>query len=173
MKSGKIILWGIAMLIAGCGPQNPQIPSQRKSRPPEPDSTQLAVMELNMQLAQAADEQLAALVQKQEESYALYNGGAWATIIDRGDIDRPMPRMGEECAVHLKVFALDGRMLEDSEGTYCIGKMELPAAVDTNIREWHHGCRVKMYAPWYSAYGIRGTRNIPPYENVLIEIELR
>ena len=84
-----------------------------------------------------------------------------------------MPRMEEECTVHLKVFALDGRMLEDSEGTYCIGKMELPAAVDTNIREWHHGCRVKMYAPWYSAYGIRGTRNIPPYENVLIEIELR
>ena len=71
------------------------------------------------------------------------------------------------------VYSLDGRLLEDSEGIYMIGKLELPRAVDANIPDWHPGSKIRMYAPWYSAYGMKGTAHIPPYENVLIEIKLR
>lgn len=173
MKGGKFILCCLIVLAAGCGHKAPQIPSQRKSRPPEADRTQMALMQLNMELAKAADEELATLVQMQEETYALYTGNAWATIIERGDIDRPMPIMGEECIVHMKIYNLAGQLLEDSEATYCVGKLELPAAIDANIREWHHGAQIKMFAPWYTAYGIKGTETIPPYENVMIELELR
>lgn len=173
MRGNRFILYCLIILVSGCGHKAPQIPSQRKSRPPEADSTQIALMQLNMELAKAADKELATLVQTQEESYALYTGNAWATIIERGNIDQPMPRMGEECVVHMRISNLAGQVLEDSEGTYCVGKQGLPTAIDANIREWHHGARIKMYAPWYSAYGIKGTETIPPYENVIIEIEIR
>ena len=56
---------------------------------------------------------------------------------------------------------------------YRIGKKELPQAVEENIGELHHGAQARLLAPWYTAFGLRGTDRIPPYENVIIDIELR
>lgn len=173
MKYKLSIISIISCLLLACGHQTPQIPSQRKGRACEADSAQLALMQLNRQLAESADNLLAKIVREQNESYALYDGNVWATVIERGDINRPMPKMGEECVVHMKIYNLAGQLLEDTEGTYCVGKLELPTAIDANIREWHHGAKIKMYAPWYAAYGIKGTETIPPYENVMIELELK
>jgi FKBP-type peptidyl-prolyl cis-trans isomerase len=30
-----------------------------------------------------------------------------------------------------------------------------------------------MLVPWYAAYGIQGTDEIPPYENLIIEIDIK
>ena len=90
-----------------------------------------------------------------------------------GDTDSPSPAPNEEWTVHMCVYSLSGQLLTDSEATYRIGMQELPPAVDANIGEWHRGARVRMYVPWYSAFGLRGTETIPPYENVIIETELK
>ena len=172
MKIERVIL-GLVVLLVGCGPQAPQIPSQRKSQAPQVDSAQLALMELNRQLAQAADEQLAALVQAQPETYALYENNTWCTLLELGDTDGPTPKPGEEWSLHMRTYSLSGKLYTDSEGTYRVGKQELPPAIDNNIFEWHHGTRVRLFAPWYSAYGLKGTDAIPPYENVMIELELK
>ena len=167
---GRIII--VALLLAGCTGTAPQRPSQRKSEAPKADSTALALMELNHQLAQAADEQLLRLAQVQQAPYALYERGVWANVIEKGDTDRPvMP--GEECELHMTVFSLADKQYMDSDLTAKVGKCELPAAVDENITEWHHGAKVRMLAPWYAAYGIKGTDYIPPYENVIIELNIR
>lgn len=165
-------IWIIACLIAGCTNTAPQRPSQRKGEAPKADSTALALMELNQQMAQAADDQLHRLAQEQSEPYALYERGVWAYVIDRGDAEQPV-LAGEECRLRMKVFSLSGKPYTDSDLTVRIGKYELPAAVDENITEWHHGACVRMFAPWYAAYGIKGTDHIPPYENVIIELNIR
>ena len=167
-----LVVSGLVVVLAACGHQSPQIPSQRKGQAPQVDSTQLVLMQFNQQMAQAADEQLAAYVQKLDEPYALYEGNVWATVLEQGDI-YDSPKDGEEWTVHMRIYSLDGQLLTDSEGTYHVGKQELPAAVDKNTTEWHRGCRIRMFAPWYSAYGLQGTEHIPPYENVMIEIELK
>jgi hypothetical protein len=175
MMSGKqiSIFVFILVLLCGCGGQGPQRPSQRKGETPQHDSTQLALLQLNKDLAESADKQLLQLVQTQDESYALYEGGAWITILDRGDTDSPTPQRGEEWVIHMQVYDLNGKRLKDSEGTYTIGKQELPIAIEFSIREWHRGCRIRMFVPWYSAFGMQGTNDIPPYENVMIELELK
>jgi len=61
----------------------------------------------------------------------------------------------------------------DAEGTYRIGEHELPQGVDANIGELHRGGKARMLVPWYAAYGISGTETVPPYENVIIDIELK
>ena len=156
-KYGWIII--VALLVAGCNGTAPQRPSQRKGEAPKADSTAIALMEMNQQLAQAADEQLHHLALQQEDPYALYERGVWAYVVEKGDTDQPV-LAGEEC-------------LLDSDLTARIGKYELPAAVDENITEWNHGAKVRMLAPWYAAYGIKGTDYIPPYENVIIELNIR
>lgn len=167
-----LIFGGLLVTLVSCGPQSPQRPIRRTGSA-SVDSAQIERMEFNRQLAAAADEQLMQLAQGQEESYALYECNTWATILEQGEANGPTPQLDEEWTVHMRTYAIDGRLLVDTEGTYRIGKQELPLAVDANIGEWHRGCRVRMYAPWYAAYGITGTDVIPPYENVIIELELK
>jgi len=161
------------MLMVSCGGKGPQIPSKRSGESVQVDSASLALMELNQQLAKAADEQMMQLATAQDEPYALYDAHTWIHIIDRGDTDRQAPKYGESCAMHIRTYDLNGTLLLDAEGTYTLGKNELPPAVDRNAGELHPGGKARMYAPWYSAYGLKGTETIPPYENVIIEIELR
>ena len=54
-----------------------------------------------------------------------------------------------------------------------LGKNELPLGVDSNVPELYPGAKVRMYVPWYAAFGQLGTEYIPPYENVIIELELK
>jgi hypothetical protein len=171
VKNGIAII-GLTLLLAGCTHTAPQRPSQRKGASPQADTTALAMMELNQQLAQAADEQLLRLAQAQPEPYALYERGVWAYVEEQGDTER-LVRNGEECTVRMTVYSLSGDRYTDSEITACVGKYELPAALDDNMPEWHHGARVRMFAPWYAAYGIKGEGAIPPYENVIIELEIK
>lgn len=140
---------------------------------PQADSTQLALLALNQQLTETADETLYRLAQAQDESYALYEHGTWAYLRDTGDTAQGAPHEGEECTVHMRIFSLDGQLYSDIEQTAHAGKYELPLAVDANIGEWNHGTKARLLAPWYAAYGIKGTETIPPYENVIIEIELK
>lgn len=140
---------------------------------PKPDSALMARMNFNRELASSADEQLIRWTREQDETYALYEAGTWVCIIEPGDPTSPTPQPNDEWTVHMRTMDLRGHLLLDSEGTYRIGKNELPLAVDENIREMHHGAKARLVAPWYSAYGLQGTEQIPPYENVIIEIDLR
>ena len=163
----------LVLMVTGCRHTAPQTPSQRKGAEPTVDSTQLALMELNQHLASTADMQLAQIVQEQPERYALYEGSAWVTILDRGDENSSMPQPNEEWTVHMRTYDLDGRMLMDSEATYRIGKKELPQAVELTIAELYRGGKAKVIAPWYAAYGMQGNDYVAPYQNVIIELELK
>ena len=68
---------------------------------PDPDSAALALLELNQQLAQAADEELYHIVQSLDEPYALYDSNVWMRIVDKGDEDSPTPRSGEYREVNI------------------------------------------------------------------------
>lgn len=169
---GKILIV-IAAVMVSCGGKGPQIPSQRKGEAPKADSTQLALLELNQQLRESADATLLHWVQRQEELYAQYEMGTWVHLTDVGRTESERIQEGEECTVHLRVTSLEGKLYSDTEQTAKAGKYELPAAIDANLQEWHHGAKMKMIAPWYAAYGIKGTDHVPPYENVIIELEIR
>lgn len=165
-------LWVIGMLLCllvGCG-KGPQRPSQRKGESVQTDTAQLALMSLNQQLAQSADEQIYRWVQTQTEQYALYEHGTWGTVLRTGEGNL---QPGEECSVHMRVYSLTGKLYCDIEQTAHVGKYELPNTIDANITEWTHGASLKLAAPWYAAYGIQGTAQIPPYENVIIELDIR
>jgi hypothetical protein len=162
----------VVLLLSGCGGKGPQRPSQRKGSAPQADTTVLGLMEMNQQLAETADAQLHRLAREQEESYALYEQGTWVHIYDKGDTERPI-HYNEEYTVHMRVYSLKGTFYMDAEQTARAGKYELPAAIDENITDWHHGASMRMIVPWYAAYGNKGTAKVPPYENVIIDLEIR
>lgn len=160
----------VGCTLVGCTSRGPQRPSQRKSQAPQPDSTQLALLELNQQLTQTADEQLARFAREAEDSYALYERGTWAFIRKQGSGETV--QHGEICNVKMRIYSLSGRMYMDCEQSAQIGRNELIEAIDENITEWRHGAEIILLAPWYAAFGIKGTEHIPPYENVRIELTI-
>lgn len=161
------------LLLAECTPPAPQYPTQRKGQTPKADTAALALLELNRKLTLAADEQLMTIARAQEEQYALYDCNVWMHIFDTGDELTETLREGETVTVHMRVCALDGKMLQDIQGTYRVGKFEMPEAVDRNITALRHGAKARLYAPWYAAFGLKGTQTIPPYENVIIDLEVK
>ena len=161
----------LTAMIAGCGGQSPQRPSTRKGESPKADSTTLALMTMNRQMSRSADEELYRIA-RTEGGYSLYERGTWAKIIRPGDSNRPVLH-GEECTVQMQVTSLNGHLYTDSETTAHAGKYELPPAIDENITEWYHGESLSLIVPWYAAYGIQGTAEIPPYENVRIELTIK
>jgi len=173
MRTPLSLIAIVGLLMAGCQPQAPQRPSRRMGETPQVDSAQMALLALNQQLTTAADEELHRLVQTQEEDYALYENGTWVHLYDTGDTSQEPLREGEECTVHMRVLSLNGKLYSDTEQTARAGKFELPAAIDANLTEWHRGTKARLLAPWYAAYGIKGTDEIPPYENVIIELEVK
>ena len=169
-------LWLAAVILAACACNrpSPQIPTQRKgSSAPQPDSAHLALLELNQRLALAADEQLRLLVQTRDEPYALYDANTWMTVLDKGDEESGSPQENEEWLIAMRIYDTGGQLLTDCEKTYRIGKKELPEGAEKNISALHHHSRARLYVPWYAAYGLTGTDRIAPYENLIIEIELK
>ena len=160
-----------ALFITACTQTAPQRPSQRKSEAPKPDSTQMALLALNQQLTEAADARLASIARADTLPFALYEHGTWAAVIAPGTGETVRPK--EECTLHIRVFSLSGTLYTDNQQTAVIGAQTLPAAIEENIREWRHGAQLILLAPWYAAYGIKGTEHIPPYENIRIELEIR
>ena len=159
------------VLLAACSQTAPQRPSQRKSEAPQPDSTQMALLELNQHLTEEADRQLASIARSEDIPYALYERGTWAAIIRQGEGETVQPK--EECTLHIRSLSLSGTLYADTEQTVRIGAQQLPPAIEENITEWRHGAQVILLAPWYAAYGIKGTEHIPPYENIRIELTIQ
>ena len=86
------------------------------SETPQADSAQLALMELNRQLAAAADRQLAQIAQAQDVPYALYESNVWMTVLDRGDEEKGSPQPSEEWVVGMQIYDLSEHLLVDTEG---------------------------------------------------------
>lgn len=171
----RIVLYILCVLLfAACGGKGPQRPSRWIGREAEPDSTVLNLLELNRRMATAADQELLSYVRSHEGNYALYNGGVWVRTIEQGNEELKPYGFGHRCRLHLRVYMLNEQrtLLSDVDQTFKLGEAYLPLAVTDVVREKHPGARVEMLVPWYSAYGLRGNENIPPYQNVIIDLTI-
>ena len=159
-----------------CAKTAPQRPSQRSGQTPPVDTTLLAMMEVNGRLVEEADRIVALWVQEQVHHFNLMECGAWRIERDSLTSARAQhetnPQSKETWFIRWQVYHLDGSLAEDHEGTYTIGRAELPAAVDETVQQMIHSEKTTIIAPWYCVYGIKGSKHIQPYENVRIDIQL-
>ena len=124
ITNAKQFVWLLltAVLLAACSQPDPQRPSRRMGEEPKKDTVQLALLEMNQQMALAADKQLTQFAQAQDEVFALYESNTWIHIYTPGDTSTPSPKTDEEWTVHMRVYDLKEHLLVDSEASYRIGK---------------------------------------------------
>lgn len=163
----------LAVALTACVRQAPQRPSTRLGQAPEPDTAQLALMEFNRRMAAAADDEVTRYAQATGQAYALYDNCTWMWVYDRGNEDEPVIREKDRTQLHLRVYDLSEKLMADIERQYTVGHMELPPAVESNIIYLHPRAKARLIAPWYTAYGTTGTEGVPPYTNVIIDLEIQ
>lgn len=167
---GLILLIGI--IVMSCSNRGPQRPSHHSGHTAQADTEAIALMTLNQRMAAEADNQLVQYIEKQSETYALHElSNAWMRHIALGDKE-DTPQKDEQWRIHIRNKSLDGQLLLDECREYTIGRNELPICIELACEEIHHGDVLVIVAPWYSAYGMYGNEYIPPYTNVILEIEV-
>lgn len=172
MKKNIIFSVLVCCLLVSCGGRGPQRPTHHSGQKAQEDTAAIALMELNQRMAAEADNLLLRYVEQEDEAYALHSiSNAWVHYVAHGE-DGPSPQRNERWRMRLRTKNLSGQLLIDEEREYVIGQHELPTCIELASNEMHHGDMLIMVAPWYSAYGMHGNADIPPYTNVIIEIEV-
>lgn len=168
-----IAVFVIALAMSACSSQAPQHPSQRSGQSAEPDSATLAMVEMNQQLAAAADRELMSYMRNHPGRWFEQEDGSWCepdTIPLNYAYSPTRP-----IHLHLITRDLNDQLLSDVQGEYQLGKCQLPQAVENYITIHYPQSTIhfKALAPYYVAYGSQGTENIPPYTNVVIEVKVQ
>lgn len=168
-----IVIAVLSIAMSSCGRTKPQTPSQRNGERTgaKADTTLLALMNVNLRMAGAADKEVLRFIEAQTETYAQMDCGCWMRSVVRHE-DTPTPETDEQWTLALKVRNLKGEMLLDEITTQRIGHEETPTAVTEALHELHHGDSVVLVSPWYTAYGIHGNKSVPGYSNVIIELSI-
>lgn len=172
----------LASLLCGCVQNHKgkgaQIPSHRLNgqNQEKVDTTLLTLMQMNRRMADEADRQLVEWVKTQDGNWGQILTGAWVKKLSPTEWYDPnndeTPHINEKWRVGMKIYHLDGKLIEDIERTVNIARSELPTAVEETLNEMHAGERRLLACPWYSAYGPHGKGLVGAYENIIIELTL-
>lgn len=164
-----ILLITISLICGvGCNRTKPQSPSNRYSLSHQ-DTTSIALVLINQQLAQEADKEIMNYVKEHgTEQYVLDASGYWARkILKTGN---QKIQKGDELDLRIVLFSVDGTMLSDSRGVKKVTDAEMLLPVLEMLQLMNIGEQAELIVPWYAAYGSTGCREVPPYTNLRIEI---
>lgn len=166
----------ISLWIIGCGllamvscTQQPQ-QVRKLSDAQEPDSALMAQLSFNMQMASAADKACSAWVKADTAVFALDDFGFWYTKTI--NIHADSLQAGEQATLHLQISELNGQLLADIQQSFTIGSGDLPVSINRSLKQMGRGEKMRIVAPWYTAYGAEGTSIIKPYTNLIITLSV-
>lgn len=157
-----------ATLLVACQKQPQKV---RHLNEKKTDSTMLAQMQLNIHLADAADKVCREFVQNDSTIYAMDDFGFWyAKTISSTSSDSI--QQGQEIPLHIQISEIRGTLISDIKYQYIMGSCELPTAITRSLKMMCIGDQMHIVAPWYTAYGVEGTKIIKPYSNLFIIITI-
>ena len=150
------------VLLVGCQKQPQKVRILNEN--PVLDSTMMAQLQVNIHLADVADRECKAFVEADSITYAMDDFGFWYSHTIRTQSDSLM--RGQLVALHMQVYLLTDSLIADICEEVTIGSNELPLAISRGLLSMRAGEQMHIIAPWYTAYGVEGTKLIPPYTNV-------
>ena len=160
MKQIIVILLFIISLV-GCGKK---VKPQQIANLKEQDTVAINLMLTNQILVEQTNDSLALYVAHCGKDFALHDNGFWYRYLKKNERDSLHDE--EIVAVDYQVFLLDSTLCADVAKQVRVGKKEVPDALDDALRMSRHGEQLEIIAPWYNAYGQKGTNRIPAYTNV-------
>ena len=151
------------MAVTACRRVRPQGAANRT----EPDSTAIALMEMNFRLATEADHKLVERVQQENLPYVLDISNFW--YYREAPTDGREVKNGMHVVYTATIRNLDtNALIEEVEEEIEVGKRVTLRAIDICLPLMREGETFRLLAPYYNAYGRDGNEQVPPLTNVSI-----
>ncbi|MCQ2348201.1 MAG: FKBP-type peptidyl-prolyl cis-trans isomerase [Paludibacteraceae bacterium] len=155
----------VGMLVAGCGRTQPQRPTFLHEEPAT-DTTVLQTITMNQRMAEEADRQLI----RYAEGYVLLEENVWVKGLD--EATQPLTE-NELVSLHARFYSLDSVLLEDHQHEVTVGRIEDIQGIVSVVNKMERGDSVSLLVPWYEAFGSAGNGQVPPYENLRVELTIQ
>lgn len=169
MRNNGLYIILLVLLMTGCHRTAPQRPTRLGEQ--RADSTVIRLIALNEQLSEQADRAILDWINRQQQEWTQLDCGAW---IRKPINSTQPPQEGQEQTIHLQVYSMSGALIYDCQRTVLVGREEgIPTAVSEVLREGLIGQEAQLVCPWYAGYGPHGNDQISPYENILINVQIR
>lgn len=152
-------------LLCSCQRTKPQAPSHRQAQ----DTAQVALLLMTQRMAEEADKELTNYVNHVDSGYTLNESGIWYRYTKRTNEKRW--QKGEDVELHAQIYTMDGKLLTDSRETIALGKGETLQSVENILQTMRRGEACELLVPWYQAFGVSGSEEVPPYTNIKINME--
>jgi len=164
-----VILCMVAGFIMACGQTKPQRPTFRGEQP-HADSTSLQLIAMHQTMAEQADLQLARIADK---DYVLMEENFWVKGLKDGNPEQPLLQEGDYVDLSVAFYDMHDRMLANHQANVLLGQVDEIQAVVQVLPYLKRNMHVSMLVPWYLAFGSAGNREIPPYENLKVEVNIQ
>lgn len=167
MNKTYIYIALIGLLLSACSKVQPQGAANKKETSPE----QMALMEMNLRLAEEAERIVVDSVKASNLPFVLEDySGFWycKTIQTEGD----SIRLGMEVDYSASIRDLqDNKLIADISEAITIGHSEAIPAIQYVLPYMCVGEEFLIIAPYYCAFGKDGRDGVPPLTNVRIHIK--
>ena len=155
----------LLLLLTACPSPQPQTLTYKNGETEQQEEQMAMLLQLNQHMAEEADRQLSRFV---NAGYVQMENGCW--VCGLKNVDEPL-RNGDKTDVWIRVYLLDGTLVEDIHRTMTVGQEQTTQAVADLLPEMPRNGKVSMLVPWYIGYGTVGSEHIPPYTNMRMEIQ--
>lgn len=165
-----LLLAGLALVMMACSqgktqPQRPTFLGQKAE-----DTVAVNLLLMHQTMAEKADLLLA---QTATEEYVLTETNYWVKGLETAPADQPYLKEGDYVDVEIHFYDLQQHLLAIHQANVRIGQVdEIQAVVDV-LDSMKRGMSVTMLVPWYLAFGSAGNTEVPPYENVKVELNVK
>jgi len=155
------------MVCSACGRVRPQGAANK----PQADSTAIALMEMNLKLAGAADQMLVDSVQASGLPYVLDLRNYWYYLTPVTDGDSVKEGMRVEYSAVIRDLRT-GALIEDVTEEVEVGKGQALRAIDYTFPFMRERQQATILAPYYNAYGRDGNEQVAPLTNVKVTLKV-
>jgi len=167
MRVGIWILLSV-MLLVSCGKTQPQYP--RFCGEASSDSMVVQMLTLNQQLASQADLQLASVATKE---FVLMDENYWVKGLCSVENQQITLQEGEYVNFEAQFYSLTDSLITTHQASAKLGQLEEIQAIIQVLPLMQRGMHVTLLVPWYMAFGSVGNQDVPPYENLRVELSIQ
>jgi len=167
MKLGIINIVPLITLVGMCAacsktaPQRPTFKGQETV-----DTTAMQLLLMHQIMAEKADDIVA---KKATSEYVLMDENYWVKGLASAD-HLPGLQEGEYVDLVLSIYDLQDHLLSIHQANVRIGQVDEMQAVVDLLPKLHRSMQVTLLVPWYLGFGSTGNTQVPPYENLKVEL---
>jgi len=156
-----------ASLLTACGHTQPQRPSFKGE--PKTDSVVVQLLTMNQQMADRADEQLAGIA---TDEFVLMDEDYWVKGLYPQKNQEKVLQESDYVKFEAQFFSLKGTLLTTHQAVAQLSKVNEIQALSLVLPLMQHHQHVTLLVPWYMAFGATGNKDVPPYENLRVELRV-